>query len=249
MDIGLDKNIKKYLKENEYPGRVVVIGMNESGALVMVYAIMGRTENSQNRFFENDGVDIIKTTAIDKTKVKDPELIIYTALARARVSEEEEAFIVTNGRQTDALKIGLELGNQTFKDILREWKHEPDAPNYTPRISGVIYVRKNAPPKFSLSIIKADPRDPANASVHEFFEELPLVPGSGFCISTYAGNGNPLPSFEGEPFVVPLVGDLNRISEDYWNILNPDYRVALAIKVIDPVLLTSSVKIINRNTN
>lgn len=242
----LEENTERYLKGNEYPGRVIIIGLNDAGFPVIVYAILGRSENSQNRLFEKVGDETIRTAPIDKTKVKDPELIIYNALTKVELSKEESAFIVTNGRQTDAL--AQELKTHTFRDILKKWKHEPDVSNYTSRISGVIYLKKNQPPKFSLSIIKPDFSDPGNISIHEFFEELSVTLGMGFCISTYAGNGNPLPPFRGEPFGVAIMGDAKKIAQTYWNMLNPLYRVALVAKVIDPILLTSTIAIINKNS-
>ena len=240
----LEENLEKYLKDNEYPGRVIIIGMNDAGLLTIVYAIMGRSENSQNRFFEQIDEDSIRTAPIDVTKVKDPELIMYNALKKAELNNGELAFVVTNGRQTG--DIASKLKTQSFQSILKEWKHEPDAPNYTSRISGVIYINKNQSPKFSLSIIRPDMKDPENNSMHEFFEDLPVIPGTGFCISTYARNGDTLPPFEGEPFQVPLIGDAKQIAEKYWNILNVQNRVALFVKTIDPKLFTSIVEIINK---
>ncbi len=241
----LNKNLIERLQRNEYPGRVIVIGMNDKGALVIVYAIMGRTENSKNRLFELYGAGNIRTVPIDASKVKDPELIIYNALIDIKKNEDESFFIVTNGRQTDALADSIK--SETFSDILKKWKHEPDAPNYTSRISGLITAGKEMKPTFSLSIIKADPVDPENNSRHSFFEILPVVPGIGFCISTYNSNGNPLPAFEGEPFAVPLVGDIDKIAQTYWDTLNSLNKVALVVKVINPTLLTTMVKIINNS--
>lgn len=220
----MENNIAERLQNNPYPGRGIVIGKNTEGQYVQVYWIMGRSPNSRNRIFtSNEGV--LQTEAADPSKVEDPSLIIYNAMR-----ERKGAFIVTNGAHTDTIYDGLEQG-KTFVQALKVEAHEPDAPNYTPRISGIINLAYETP-RLALSIIKVHPLN-AEHSLQHFFRYDIAHNGYGHAITTYRGDGNPIPSFEGEPFLVPLEGDAQQIANTFWNALNEDNRVSLAVKVID----------------
>lgn len=237
----LELNLKG-LTNNEYPGRLIIIGKNENGHIVILYTIMGRSKSSQNRIFESYGKALIRTIPINAAEIEKPELTIYNALNEIKIAGRTN-FIVTNGSQTDDIMKNLE--KEEFEQILSKLKHEPDGPIYTSRISGIVYVGKEMQ-RFSLSRIKADLSDLENSSKHECYKGLPVTPGMGFCIHTYAGNGEPPLRFEGEPFALPLIGNADQIAEQYWSILNPKFKVALFVKVINPVTLESDLKIINQ---
>lgn len=229
---------QRRLAANPYPGRGIVLGMSEDGrTLVQLYWIMGRSENSRNRLFvEEDGV--LRTRPVDLSKVADPSLIIYAAMR-----EVSGHFIVTNGDQTDTIVDAIAAGG-TYVDALRTRAHEPDAPNWTPRISGGMEVRRGLQRAW-MAIIKADPAAP-NRSVREFFEYTELSAGHGVCLTTYEGDGDPLPSFIGEPRPVPLGGDAAQLGQTYWDLLNGDNRISLAAKLIDLASGSSRTTIINR---
>ncbi len=225
------------LKANPYPGRGIVLGMTADGRhLVQVYWIMGRSENSRNRvFFEEGGA--IKTRAFDASKVKDPSLIIY---ATSRV--HGPCHVVTNGDQTDTVWQGLQTGG-TFEGALRTRTFEPDAPNFTPRISGVTEL--GGRPAYRLSILKPVAGDPQGC-VRQFFEYERPQPGVGHCIHTYRGDGDPLPAFEGEPYPVALGDDLDAVARAYWDTLNAENRISLWVKFIGVADGQARTKIINK---
>lgn len=223
------------LKTNSYPGRGIVIGRSDDGAKVMLaYFIMGRSENSRNRVFtEKDGGII--TEAADPKKLADPSLIIY---APVRVLDGET--IVTNGNQTDTIYDYMKEG-KTFEDALRVRTFEPDAPNYTPRISGLVHKDGS----FRLSILKSNAGDPD--SPQRFFFEYPSpAAGEGFFIHTYRCDGNPIPSFDGEPERVELEGDLDAFTELLWDSLNPDNKVSLFTRSIDLTTGETETRILNK---
>ncbi len=212
------------LKANPYPGRGIVLGLTADGRhRVQVYWIMGRSENSRNRvFFEEGGA--IKTRAHDPSKVKDPSLIIY---ATSRV--HGACHVVTNGDQTDTIWQALQVGG-TFEGALRTRTFEPDAPNFTPRISGVTSLGATCS-AYRLSILKPLAGHP-QACVRQVFEYEQGIPGVGHCIHTYQGDGNPLPAFAGEPYPVPLADDLDAIARTFWDALNAENRISLWVKLI-----------------
>ena len=183
---------------------------------------MGRSENSRNRIFEIDGRGI-RTKAFDESKMVDPSLIIY---APVRVCGD--VTIVTNGDQTDTIYDALEAG-KTFEEALRSRTFEPDAPNYTPRISGVVEPKAD---RYRLSILKSADGDPASTRRYFFDYDAPR-PGEGHFIHTYQQDGNPLPSFEGEPVPVTIEGDLETFSWTVWDNLNADNKVSLFTRSID----------------
>ncbi len=213
------------------------MGRNTTGQWVQVYWIMGRSENSRNRIFTSAD-QVLRTEAADPSQVEDPSLIIYNAMR-----EINHCFIVTNGSQTDVLHQGLEQG-QTFEEALLTQAHEPDAPNFTPRISGCVDLRqRDVSVKFSL--IKASPFDSAFPE-HHFFHYQMIEGGYGYAVTTYQEDGNPLPSFEGSPFLVPLVGNAQQIATTYWEALNQANRISLAVKTIDPHQQESAILMINK---
>ncbi len=226
------------LKNNSYPGRGIITGMSPNGRhYVQIYWIMGRSENSRNRIFVNEN-GFVKTQAFDEKKVTDPSLIIYYP-----VKFYDGNHIVSNGDQTDTIFNALQTGG-CFESALNTRQFEPDAPNYTPRISGLIdlQTRNYA---YRLSIIKAVPGC-SNACIRNYFNYETAFPGIGHCLHTYNSDGNPLPSFEGEPYPVELYDDIDRSAEYYWEILNKDNRVSLLVKFINITNGESWIKIINK---
>ncbi|MBF0352183.1 MAG: inosine monophosphate cyclohydrolase [SAR324 cluster bacterium] len=212
-------NLETHLRANPYPGRGIIIGRNDLREWMMVYWIMGRSANSRNRQFVYEN-NILKTTPADPAKVSDPSLIIYNAF---RVLGSQ--YIVTNGSHTDVIHDGLKQG-KTFEDSLQGEKHEPDAPNFTPRISGLLDL--GTEPRASLSILTANPFK-ADTANHAFYRYPHIEPGYGYLVTTYQGDGSPLPSFSGTPLLVPLRGNLSEIAQTYWNALNSENRISLAV--------------------
>ena len=209
------------LSRNPYPGRGLVIGRAaEDDAWLLVYWIMGRSAHSQNRRFVANGPEL-RTEPVDPAAVEDPSLIIYEAML-----ELPGCYLVTNGDQTRTLRDGLEKG-ESFETALRSREREPDAPNFTPRISGLLDIRVGA--TVWLSLLRVDPFDSERTARTTF--ELPAPPpGLGRGLTTYSGDGSPLPSFRGEPMWLPLAGSAEAVTDRYWDALDSDNRVALAVK-------------------
>lgn len=233
------KNIETELQNNAYPGRGIIIGKSADGKYaVTAYFIMGRSENSRNRVFVEDG-EGIRTQAFDPSKMKDPSLIIY---APVRVLGNKT--IVTNGDQTDTIYEGMDK-QLTFEQSLRSREFEPDAPNYTPRISGIMHV-ENGAYNYAMSILKSNQGDPSSCNRYTFAYENPKT-GEGRFIHTYMGDGNPLPSFEGEPELVGLAGDIDAFTNSIWNALNADNKVSLFVRYIDIATGKYETRICNKN--
>ena len=227
------------LRNNEYPGRGIVIGRSEDGKYaVTAYFIMGRSSNSRNRVFVTEG-EGIRTEAFDPSKLEDPSLIIY---APVRVLGKET--IVTNGDQTDTVYDGLQKG-LTFEQALRSREFETDGPNYTPRISGLMHV-ENGDYDFSMSILKSDDGDPSCCNRYTYTYDNPAA-GTGRFIHTYMHDGNPLPSFHGEPKTVKIAGDIDSFTEMVWSSLNPDNKVSLFVRYIDIATGAYETRIVNKN--
>ena len=220
------KNLSEELSGCAYPGRGIVAGMSEDGKkAVSAYFIMGRSENSRNRVFVQDG-EGIRTEAFDpSTLLVAPELIIY---APVRVLGNNT--IVTNGDQTDTVYDGLSEG-KTFEESLRTREFEPDGPNYTPRISGIMHV-ENGEYNYAMSILKSNNGNPDACNRYTFAYENPVA-GEGHFIHTYMCDGNPLPSFEGEPKWVETMDDMNAFADMLWESLNEDNKVSLFVRYID----------------
>ena len=232
-------SLAQELQENAYPGRGIVLGRSEDGTkAVAAYFIMGRSENSRNRIFVEDG-EGIRTQAFDPSKLTDPSLIIY---APVRVLGHKT--IVTNGDQTDTVYEGMEKG-LTFEQSLRSREFEPDAPNYTPRISGVMEI-ENGTYSYSLSILKSNNGDPACCNRYTFSYEN-CAAGEGHFIHTYMHDGNPLPSFEGEPKLVAIPDDMEKFTNMLWNNLNPENKVSLFVRYID--IVTGKYETVIKNKN
>lgn len=231
--------LNQELSNNEYPGRGIVIGRTEDGKYaVTAYFIMGRSSNSRNRVFVTEG-EGIRTEAFDPSKLEDPSLIIY---APVRVLGNDT--IVTNGDQTDTIFDNMKAG-LTFEQSLRSREFEPDAPNYTPRISGVMHV-ENAKFNFAMSILKSNHGDPSCCNRYTFTYDNPKA-GEGRFIHTYMHDGNPLPSFQGEPKVVDIQGDIDSFTEMVWENLNEDNKVSLFVRFIDIATGKYETRIINKN--
>lgn len=218
-------SLEQELKSNAYPGRGIVIGRTPDGSCaVAAYFIMGRSQNSRNRIFVEDG-EGIRTQAFDPSKLEDPSLIIY---APVRVLGDDT--IVTNGDQTDTIYEGLEKG-LTFEQSLRSREFEPDAPNYTPRISGLLHVA-DGQFRYDMSILKSCQGDPSSCLRYTFSYENPIA-GEGRFIHTYMHDGDPLPSFQGEPKAVEISDDMEAFTQMLWNSLNEDNKVSLFVRYID----------------
>lgn len=219
------QNLAEELKGNAYPGRGIVIGRSADGKkAVTAYFIMGRSSNSRNRIFVEEGQGI-RTQAYDPSKLEDPSLIIY-----APVRVLNNLTIVTNGDQTDTIYEGMEK-QLTFEQSLRSREFEPDGPNYTPRISGIMQV-ENGSYHYAMSILKSNNGDPASCNRYTYTYENPAA-GEGRFIHTYMHDGNPLPSFEGEPKVVGIEGDIDSFTQMIWESLNEENKVSLFVRFID----------------
>lgn len=232
-------SLETELKGNSYPGRGIVVGKSKDGKhAVTAYFIMGRSENSRNRIFVEDG-EGIRTQAFDPSKLSDPSLIIY---APVRVLGNKT--IVTNGDQTDTIYELMDR-QQTFEQALRTRKFEPDAPNYTPRISGIMHL-ENGGYNYAMSILKSNNGNPDACNRYTFAYENP-VNGEGHFIHTYMGDGNPLPSFEGEPKLVGIAGNIDSFTETIWNSLNEENKVSLFVRYIDIENGAYETRIVNKN--
>lgn len=232
-------NLYEELQNNSYPGRGIVIGKSADGKhAVCAYFIMGRSGNSRNRIFVEDG-DGIRTEAYDPSKLEDPSLIIY---APVRVLGNKT--IVTNGDQTDTV-YDLMDKQMTFEQALRTREFEPDAPNYTPRISGIIR-HADGGFNYALSILKSADGDPSSCRRYTFSYNNPIQ-GQGHFIHTYMQDGNPLPSFEGEPKQVEISGDIDAFTDNIWNSLNPENKVSLFVRYISLADGTTESRIVNKN--
>ena len=232
-------SLAEELKNNSYPGRGIVIGKTADGTrAAAAYFIMGRSENSRNRIFVEDG-EGIRTQAFDPSKLVDPSLIIY---APVRVLGNKT--IVTNGDQTDTIYDGMDH-QLTFEQSLRSREFEPDGPNYTPRISGIMHV-ENGRYNYAMSILKSNNGNPDSCNRYTFAYENPTA-GEGHFIHTYMHDGNPLPSFEGEPKLVSIPNDIDEFTSLLWNNLNEDNKVSLFVRYINIEDGTYETRIVNKN--
>ncbi len=233
-------NIFDELKSNTYPGRGILIGKSADGkTAVTAYFIMGRSVNSRNRVFTETEYGI-KTEAADPSKLSDPHLVIYSPV---RVLGNKT--IVTNGDQTDTIYELMDK-QQTFEQSLRNREYEDDAPNYTPRISGIMHIdggRYN----YAMSILKSADGNPDCCERFTYSYSNPLS-GTGHFIHTYTGDGDPLPSFEGEPKKVEIGNDsIDVFADKLWNALNEDNKVSLFVRYIDIESGISDTRIVNKN--
>ncbi len=231
-------DIKTALSSNTYPGRGILLGRSEDGLrAVLIYFIMGRSENSRNRVFKRTD-DGIRTEAFDPSKITDPSLIIYRP-----VRFFDDTIIVTNGDQTDTIRSAAPAENFFYSALLTR-TFEPDAPNYTPRISGLVLPDGS----YKMSILKSSDGNP-DCCCRQFFEYDAPVPGIGHLIHTYKCDGAPIPSYEGEPKAVAVTGSLDDYANTVWDALNADNKVSLF--ALSKELLTGRIEstIINKNQN
>ena len=239
MDIYKINDMGELINGNPYVGRGIVLGKSADGTkAVAAYFIMGRSANSRNRVFtEKEGV--IYTEPFDASKVEDPSLIIYAA-----VREYENKLIVTNGDQTDTIWEGLQAG-KCFTEALKSRQFEPDAPNLTPRISGMItFFEGNF--AYKMSILKSI--DPEGTDCARYTFDYPSKAGLGHFIHTYVTDGNPIPTFQGEPERVAIPDDINEFADTIWNNLNEDNKISLYVRYTDIATGKAESKIINKNS-
>jgi len=222
-------NNVQWLKENDYPGRGIVMGLGAGGERVQIYWIMGRSENSKNRIFVQNKDGSVSTKAFDEKKLTDPSLIIYNPFKAVK-----EAHIISNGDQTDTIAEFLNAG-KTFEDALKTRTYEPDAPNYTPRISGIFYPNGS----YALSIIKAsDKQNPKRESI--VIEKETCTPNTGEMLTTYECDGDPLQSFTGLPRPMPIKNTAQENLDFYWDMLNPKYRVSILVNWQNSILIRNA---------
>jgi len=239
-----EQNFERHLRQNRYPGRGLVVGRSSvEDAWLMIYWIMGRSDNSRNRRFVVEGGSpgspgSLRTEPVDSSKVADPSLIIYEAML-----ELPGIYLASNGDQTRTLVETLRAGG-TFEAALATREREPDAPNYTPRISAMLNLNRR-PGELALNILKANPADPALTD-HFTYRPAPPPPGLGYCLTTYVGDGHPLPSFSGEPLLVPCAGSVEAVLDLYWGALDAENRVSLAVKRIPAAGGPGSILVRNR---
>ena len=232
-------NIATLLNTNAYPGRGIIIGRSRDGkSAVTAYFIMGRSANSRNRVFVTEG-EGIRTQAFDPSKLEDPSLIIY-----APVRVLNDSTIVTNGDQTDTVYDNMKDG-KNFEESLRCRKYEPDGPNFTPRISGIINI-KDGSYDYAMSILKSDNGDPDCCNRYTFTYDNPKA-GEGRFIHTYMQDGNPLPSFEGEPEWIDIEGDIDEFTSMLWDNLNEENKVSLFVRFINIATKETETRIVNKN--
>lgn len=237
MDIYKARSFESLMDGNRYPGRGIVVGHSPDGTkAVIAYFIMGRSANSRNRIFkENNGV--VFTAPLDESKVKDPSLIIYAAIRRFN-----NHLIVTNGDQTDTIYNGLADGIDFYKS-LEARSFEPDKPNYTPRISADIEFYEHSF-SYRMSILKS--ADSEGTACNRFGYNYVPQPGIGHLIHTYECDGDPLPSFQGEPRRVVISDDIDEFSDELWNALDPDNKISLYVRYIDVADGASESRLINK---
>ena len=238
MDIYKISTPEALLKGNPYVGRGIVIGKTPDGKkAVAAYFIMGRSENSRNRVFAECG-GAIYTRPYDESKVKDPSLIIYAA-----VRSFENKLIVTNGDQTDTIYDALNAG-KTFNDALKTREFEPDAPNLTPRISGILYFA-DGDFDYELSILKS--ADAEGSACSRYLFSYPSLPGLGHFIHTYVTDGNPIPTFQGEPERIAVSQDIDEFASRLWDNLDENNRISLYVRYTDLSDGSMESRLINKN--
>ena len=234
-----EKSIKEIIGTNAYPGRGICVGTSESGKYaVCAYFIMGRSENSRNRVFKERENGDIYTEAHDPSKCADPLLIIYNA-----IRDCGKSLAVTNGDQTDTIYDHIAEGG-SFESALRTREFEPDAPNYTPRISAILNFEDGY--DYKMSILKCG--DGKGEVCQRYFYEYKSIAGKGHFIHTYEHDGNPLPSFVGEPRVVAVPDDIDAFANEIWEGLNEDNKISLYVRYTDIESGKYTARIINKNS-
>ena len=238
MNVYEVNGIDKLISGNSYVGRGIVIGKSPDGKKACTaYFIMGRSENSRNRIFEEkDGA--VFTKAFDESKVQDPRLIIYAAIRKLF-----NKLVVTNGDQTDTICEGIKEG-KSFSEALSIREFEPDSPNFTPRISGILNFY-NSNFNYEMSILKSADENGTACSRYTF--SYPSIAGIGHFIHTYVCDGNPLPTFLGEPERVKMCDDIDEFANLIWNALDEDNKISLYVRYIDLATGAEENRLINKN--
>ena len=238
MDIYRINTIEELLADNTYPGRGIIIGKTPDGKkAVAAYFIMGRSANSRNRVFTEKNGEIF-TEPFDASKVEDPSLIIYAA-----VRQYENNLIVTNGNQTDTVYDGLKAG-QGFAEALESREFEPDAPNFTPRISGMLTFGKGDF-TYRMSILKS--ADAEGSACNRFTYDYAPQNGLGHFLHTYVCDGNPIPTFQGEPERIAVCNGIDEETDRLWNALNEQNKISLYVRYTDLETGESETRIVNKN--
>jgi len=238
MSIYATPNPQQLLAGNPYPGRGIILGMTPDGTrAAAAYFIMGRSENSRNRIFVERSGEIF-TEPFDPSKVVDPSLIIYAA-----VRQMGSRLIVTNGNQTDTIYDALQAG-KSFTEALATRVFEPDAPNFTPRISGMITFGEGNF-TYQMSILKS--ADAEGTACNRFTFDYVPMPGVGHFLHTYVTDGNPIPSFQGEPERIAMDDSLEDFADDLWNSLNASNRISLYVRYTDLKTGKAESRLINKN--
>lgn len=237
MNIYEVRNPAQYLSSNEYPGRGILLGQSPDSKAVFAYFIMGRSENSRNRIFLEEGNDVM-IHPFDISKVEDPSLIIY-----APVRTVGHDVVVTNGDQTDTIRDHLIQGGN-FYTALQTRCFEPDAPNWTPRISGILHLGTESF-TYELSILKSI--DAEGSACMRNYYTYPAQRGLGHLIHTYEENGNPIPTFQGEPRRMTIPQDIDAFTDALWTSLNQQNKISLYVRYLDPVTGESDSRMINKH--
>ena len=238
MDIYKINDMGQLIQGNPYVGRGIVLGRSADGSkAVSAYFIMGRSQNSRNRVFTlRDGA--LFTEPFDASKVEDPSLIIYAALRML-----DNKLIVTNGDQTDTIYDGLKAG-MTFSQALSQRQFEPDAPNLTPRISGMITFGEGDF-SYQMSILKS--ADAEGSACCRYTFDYPALPGLGHFIHTYVTDGNPIPTFQGEPERVAIPDDIDAFTTEIWNALDENNKISLYVRYVDLATGETENRLVNKN--
>lgn len=237
MDIYKINDIGELIKDNPYVGRGIVVGKSEDGKkAVAAYFIMGRSNNSRNRVFVEKGSDVY-TEPFDASKVEDPSLIIYAAIRKM-----DDSLIVTNGDQTDTIYNAVKNG-KCFMHALRTREFEPDAPNFTPRISAMLFFNNEY--AYKMSILKS--ADEKGSACNRYTFEYEPLNGLGHFIHTYVTDGNPIPTFQGEPERVKIPNDIDEFTNTLWNALNENNKISLYVRYIDLETGKEDNRLINKN--
>ncbi len=231
-------NFDRHLVHNTYPGRGLVVGRaSQTDAWIMIYWIMGRSEHSRNRRFVVEG-DMLRTEPVDASLVDDPSLIIYEAMMLL-----PHCHLIGNGDQIRTIYEALQAGS-SFDAALSTREREPDAPNYTPRISAMLDLHDSTG-QLTMSILKANTADPTYTDRTTYRPARPPA-GFGMALTTYDGDGSPLPSFSQDPLLLPCEGDIHTVLDRYWDALDADNRLAIAVKHIPTDSHTSEIIVRNR---
>ena len=238
MDIYGISTAEQLLENNTYPGRGIIIGKTPDGARAMTaYFIMGRSENSRNRIFTEKNGEVF-TEPFDESKVQDPSLIIYAA-----VRSFENNLIVTNGNQTDTIHDGLKAG-KSFSEALESREFEPDGPNFTPRISGMLTFA-DGDFTYQMSILKS--ADAVGSACNRFTYTYAPISGLGHFLHTYVCDGNPIPTFQGEPERIAVCDSIDEMTDKLWKSLNENNKISLYVRYVDLKTGAEESRLVNKN--